>query len=246
MKKSEKISIIHRHYQNALSTIDLVNKIIGFVEDELDIETNKVMLADSWCSDDVNSIQYPARASEFLGPFKLGGLDGFPFVGATGMSAFANHVPHDGIALVLFGPHIGISTDGSLGTIHRIGQSEKTGCCGAAGAGLSKLASDQIVPGHITEIDYQMNVLEQIMLQQKNRILDAEFQIKEATAVVYEAIEKRILQLVEQTSFDCKYILLVGVILINGDPQIGSFSNPQYAKLIDSHTKEEQTILSLF
>jgi hypothetical protein len=39
------------------------------------------MLADSVCSDDLNIIQYPARTQEFLGPFKMGGLDGFPFIG---------------------------------------------------------------------------------------------------------------------------------------------------------------------
>jgi len=37
----------------------------------------------------LNAIEYPERAHEMLGPLKLGGLDGFPFAGLTGMSARA-------------------------------------------------------------------------------------------------------------------------------------------------------------
>ncbi|MFZ4107100.1 MAG: hypothetical protein ACOYK3_11960, partial [Flavobacterium sp.] len=67
MKKKDKLAIIQQHYPNASTTIDSVNKFIDFIEDVLDVEPSKVMMADSICSDDVNSIQYPARIQEFLG-----------------------------------------------------------------------------------------------------------------------------------------------------------------------------------
>ena len=95
MKKREKLALIRAHYPNAITTIDSVNRLIDFVEERLDLEPSQIMLADSICSDDVNSIQYPARATqEFLGPFKMGGLDGLPFTGLTGMGdrAFPNTV----------------------------------------------------------------------------------------------------------------------------------------------------------
>lgn len=112
MIKREKLEIIRKWYPNASTTIDAVNKIIDFVEDELELDPRQVMLADSLCSDDVNSIQYPARTQEFLGPFKMGGLDGFPFTGLTGMGAFASHVPDDGAVFIYYGPHIGITKNG--------------------------------------------------------------------------------------------------------------------------------------
>lgn len=56
MKKREKLNIIHKWYPKAMTTIDNVNKIIDFVEYDLDLEPRQVMLADSICSDDVNSI----------------------------------------------------------------------------------------------------------------------------------------------------------------------------------------------
>ena len=125
MKKREKLAIIHQHYPNATTTIDNVNTLIDFVENELDLETSQIMLADSICSDDVNSIQYPSRAHEFLGPFKMGGLNGFPFTGLTGMGAFASHVPDEGAVFVYYGPHIGVSKNGAIGEIHRVGQTKK-------------------------------------------------------------------------------------------------------------------------
>jgi len=90
------------------------------------------MLADSIWSDDVNSIQYPARALDSLGPFKMVGLDGLPFTGLTGMGAFASHVPDEDAVLIYYGPHIGITKDDKFVEIHCIGQTKNTGCCGAA------------------------------------------------------------------------------------------------------------------
>jgi Limiting CO2-inducible proteins B/C beta carbonyic anhydrases len=244
LKKHEKLNIIRQHYPNAITTIDSVNKLIDFVEDVLDIEPSHIMLADSICSDDVNSIQYPARAHEFLGPFKMGGLDGFPFTGLTGMGAFANHVPDEGAVFIYYGPHIGISKKGVLGEIHRFGQHQNTGCCGAAKGALKKLLDDAITEGHITEIDYQMNTIEQILLRQKARITNAELPLKEATEVIYEAIDERINELVSKTTYNCKYAILVGAILINSDSDMGSFTTTKRFDVIDLETKSRKSYLT--
>jgi DNA-dependent RNA polymerase auxiliary subunit epsilon len=246
MKKREKLAIIHQYYPNAMSTIDAVNQTIAYVEDILDLETKQIMMADSICSDDVNSIQYPARALEFLGPFKLGGLDGYPFAGLTGMSAYASHVPTDGAAFIYYGPHIGITTDGKIGEIQRMGQLMNSDCCGASKAGLEKLLNNQITVGTQSDLDYQMNTLEQILLKEKDRIIAAKIPIKEATEVLYEAIHKRIHELVAKTKFNCKYILLTGSILINSDKEIGSFTSAKNVELINMETGQKTDLLGIF
>lgn len=233
MKKREKLAIIRQYYPNAMSTIDSVNKLIDFVEDKLDMEPGHIMLADSICSDDVNSIQYPARAQEFLGPFKMGGLDGFPFTGLTGMSACASHIPDDGALYIYYGPHIGISKEGIIGEINRFGQTKNSACCGAAKGALSKLMNDSLVEGKLDDIDYQMNTIEQILLNQKDRILSSRLPIYEATEVIYEAIDKRINELVAQTQFNCKYVILMGAILINSDADMGSYTSTKRFDVIE-------------
>ncbi|MEI7586122.1 hypothetical protein [Runella sp.] len=240
MKKKEKLKIIQQHYPKASTTIDGVNQFIDFIENELDLEPAQVMLADSICSDDVNSIQYPARTQEFLGPFKMGGLDGFPFTGLTGMGAFASHVPDEGAVAIYYGPHIGITKNGTIGEIHRHGQSKNSGCCGAAKGALNKLINNLITPGNITELDYQMNTIEQIIFTQKDRILNAKIPIKEATEVLYEAIDQRIEELVAGTKYNCKYIVLFGAILINSDSDMGSFNETRKFDVINLKTGERK------
>ncbi|MES2480342.1 MAG: hypothetical protein V4561_14755 [Bacteroidota bacterium] len=233
MKKREKLAIIRQYYPNAMTTIDSVNKLIDFVEDKLDIEPAQVMIADSICSDDVNSIQYPARTTEFLGPFKMGGLDGFPFTGLTGMSACASHVPNDGALFIYYGPHIGISKEGIIGEINRFGQVNNSSCCGAARGALSKLLDNALIKGKMEDLDYQMNTIEQILLNENDRISNAPIPIYEATEVIYEAIDKRINELVSQTNFNCKYVILMGAILINSDSDMGSYTSTKRFDVID-------------
>lgn len=246
MLKKDKLELIRKYYPNALTTIDTVNKIIDFVEDELNLEPSRVMLADSICSDDVNSIQYPARAQEFLGPFKMGGLDGFPFTGLTGMGAFASHVPDNGAVFIFYGPHIGISKEGKIGEIHRSGQHKTSGCCGAAKGALNNLLNNTIEPGKVTEMDYQMNTIEQILLKQKDRIMNAETPLYETTEVIYEAIDQRIQELVSATKYNCKYVILMGAIMINSDTEIGSFSSAKRFDIINLQDGSRKKLLSLF
>lgn len=246
MLKQDKLEIIRKWYPNAITTIDSVNKTIDYFEEKLGLEPKQVMLADSICSDDVNSIQYPARALEFLGPFKMGGLDGFPFTGLTGMGAFASHVPDNGAVFIYYGPHIGITKEGVIGEIHRFGQHKNSGCCGAAKGALAKLLNNQITAGNITDIDYQMNTIEQILLAQNERILNAKTPLFEATEVIYEAIDKRINELVEKTNYNCKYVVLIGAVLINSDTDMGSFTHTKRFDVINLQTQERQSCINYF
>lgn len=246
MLKKDKLAIIHTYYPNAITIVDSVNKAIDFYEDVLELEPSKIMFADSICSDDVNSIQYPTRAQAFLGPFKMGGLNGFPFTGITGMKAFASHVPDDGAVLIYYGPHVGITKQGLIGEINRIGQQANSSCCGACKAAMLKLFNGKIIEGEISELDYQMNVLEQILYKQKNRITNASVPIYEATEVIYEAIDKRINELVELTNYNCKYVILVGAILINSDSDMGSFTSTKRFDIIDLNKNERRSVLKEF
>ncbi len=246
MRKREKLDIIRKYYPNAMTTIDSVNKLIDFIDDELDIDPKSVMLADSICSDDVNSIQYPSRALDLLGPFKMGGLDGFPFTGLTGMGAFASHVPDDGAVFNYYGPHIGITKTGIIGEINRHGQSKNSGCCGAAKGGLKKLMDNEILEGNISEIDYQMNHIEQILFRQKDRVLKSINPIYEATEIIYEAIDERINELVSKTKYNCKYVVLMGAILINSDTDMGSFTSTKRFDVIDLKTNERKSALNQY
>ncbi|WEK18589.1 MAG: hypothetical protein P0Y49_17505 [Candidatus Pedobacter colombiensis] len=219
----EYLNTVRKFYPTAKATEDAIDTLLDVVEKKLGLKAGQLMYADSICCDDVNIIQYPARAYEMLGPFKMGGLSGFPFAGITGMNAFANHVPESGAVVIFYAPHIGITEDGVLGEIHRIGQQTNSACCGAASAALSKLMKNEILQDDITALDYQMNAIEQIFLRNAARIKAEENPLFEATEVMYEAIEQRINILISRTNYPCKHIIIAGGIFINADQEMGSY-----------------------
>jgi hypothetical protein len=243
MSASDYLAIIRQHYPGAITTVESVDRLFDTLHRRYALTPHKIMLADSICSDDVNSIEYPPRAYEMLGPFKMGGLDGFPFTGLTGMGAFAAHVPNDGAVFVYHAPHIGIDKQGVAGQIMRDGQIKASGCCGACRAALAKLQRGEIKPGELSELDYQQNTIEQILLKQAGRINGAANALKEATEVMHEAITERIDLLASRTSYDARYLILIGGILINSDADVGSFTELRRALVKDLHTGQVDDIL---
>lgn len=234
---------IRRRYANAISTSQTVERLFALLARRVGLSPAQIMAADSICSDDLNTIEYPQRAYEMLGPFRLGGLNGFPFSGLTGMSAFAHHVPRDGAVFVFHAPHIGISKRGAVGESLRPGQLEPSACCGAARAALAKLLRGEIVAGELSELDYQQNTIEQLFLAQAERIRGAAEPILEATEVMYEAIAERIDLLAARTQYPSRYLILMGGILINGDHDVGSFCAPRRLLLIDEQLGDREDLL---
>jgi len=97
------------------------------------------ILGSSLCSDEIDStslslVQNLQRSLTLVkdgGVFNLGGLGGVPFVGKSGFGAFLSHVPTSGKVVILYGPHVGISNEGVVGKVERVGQSNPSGSCGA-------------------------------------------------------------------------------------------------------------------
>ncbi len=94
------------------------------------------LFGSSVCSDEINDTS-ESLVSDFVnklqvaGGFNLGGLGGLPFVGISGMGAFVHHCPDKGKIFIMFGPHVGVSNDGTVGKIERIGQKALSTSCGA-------------------------------------------------------------------------------------------------------------------
>lgn len=237
------LDTVRKWYPQALTSIETIDRLLDTIEKYLELKPGQLMHADSMCCDDVNAIQYPPRAYEMLGPFKMGGLNGYPFAGITGMNAFAHHVPEDGAVFIFYAPHIGITKDGVIGEISRIGQSANSACCGAAKGALSKLLNDEIIEGNISSLDFQMNTIEQIFLHSKDRIKNAANPVFEATEVMYEAIDERIEVLVGKTAYHCRYVILAGAVFINGDRDMGSFCQYKKFDYINLETGERKSLM---
>ncbi len=91
-----------------------------------------------------------------------------------------------------------------------------------------------------------MNTREQILFDKKERIFSAGEPLYEATEVIYEAIDNRIRELVTSTEFHCQYIILMGVIVINGDMDMGSFSATKRIEVINLYDRTRTHITPYF
>ena len=238
------LDVIRARYPDAISTNESVDRLLDLAQHRLGLAPRQITSADSICSDDLNSMEYPQRAFEMQGPFKMGGLNGFPFAGLTGMSAFAHHVPADGAVFVFYAPHIGVTREGGIGEILRPGQTVPSSCCGAAKAALGKLQRNEIKAGEISDLDYQQNTIEQILLAGRERILQAPEPMMEATEVMYEAIQQRIDALVARTQFPCLRVILMGAILINAGREAGSFLSSRRLVFLDPANGQREDLLA--
>ena len=227
---------VRQFFPVAVSSSDFVLNIYKNLAAH-NLAPEQIMLAHSICSDDVNSIEYPEEGRQMLGPFNLGGLNGYPFTGLTGMSAFAHHVSEEGAALIFYAPHIGVSNSGELGKIIRVGQHAESSCCGAAALALSRLQNDEITAGSKPADDYQQHCLQEFLLNQKERVISSESPIKEATEVILEESGLMIDRLVQQTGFTGKYLFIVGAVIINTDWHFGSFLEMRRFEEWDIQTK---------
>ena len=149
------------------------------------------------------------------GPFQLGGISGLPFTGVTGLKAFLSHVPTHGAAMILYGPHIGVSDEGQIGTVNRQNQFASSTCCGSLAAALNAIKQNQIPPTDYP-LDYQQARVIQHLSNYKDEILTSEVPLKKATELAYEAIHKKvhdILELVQDDLEDIRLYLLGGIVI---------------------------------
>ncbi len=209
---------IPKHFPDAIRITDLETRIItDLVERKLDLKST--IWATSFCSDEVNNMFSPFYdLFAGPGPFQLGGISGLPFAGITGMNAFLSHAPSHGAVLILYGPHIGISEDGSLGEVNRQNQFASSTCCGSLVSALDTL-KDNLQTSLDDPLDYQQARVIQHLHNHRNEILESDYPLKEATDFTYEAIQiklHKILDAVKPNLNDIK-LYLIGGVVVNTD-----------------------------
>mmetsp|Transcript_19929 Transcript_19929/g.42766 ORF Transcript_19929/g.42766 Transcript_19929/m.42766 type:complete len:364 (+) Transcript_19929:152-1243(+) len=140
-------SSLRKNFPGALSNSAIALRVAAALRDRGYTPTN-TLFGSSLCSDEINDTA-ESLVGDFQnklgveGVFNLGGLGGLPFVGISGMGAFTSHTPVDGKIFIVFGPHVGISNDGTVGKVERVGKDSVSTSCGAGiGAYKAIMATD--------------------------------------------------------------------------------------------------------
>jgi len=128
-------SSLRKNFPGVLSNSAIALRVASSLRNRGYTPTN-TLFGSSLCSDEINDTA-ESLVGDFQnklgveGVFNLGGLGGLPFVGTSGMGAFTSHTPVDGKIFIVFGPHVGISNDGTVGKIERVGKDSISTSCGA-------------------------------------------------------------------------------------------------------------------
>lgn len=167
---------LRKNFPGSLPNSALALRVSAALRDRGYTRTN-TLFGSSLCSDEINDTA-ESLVGDFLnklgveGVFNLGGLGGLPFVGISGMGAFTSHCPVDGKIFIVFGPHVGIADDGTVGKVERVGKNTVSTSCGAGiGAYKAIMASETVQEA--TESLSTRDFQEEYIIAQLSTRLDA-------------------------------------------------------------------------
>jgi hypothetical protein len=212
------------------------------------------LVATSLCCDEVNRPLEKELAKSYDEPFVMGGLAGFPFGGITSFGAMAHHIPDGGSCLVVYGPHVGIDSYGSVGTVNRRGRSKGGACCGSAAAALGKIRKGQMVPVKEGEpaipttdnLDAQQAYVDAQLAPYAQRLLAADDRNVELPYTLYEA-QKAMMDLIVAKGAGAMEgngnIALLGGIQINTPEGVSDYFLPLTFELRNNNGKIVQNLM---
>lgn len=216
--RSECFEALQKYFPGALpgAAVHLRSKTI--LEEKFAMNSSNSLLGTSFCPDEINNNEFdlPTLMRNYWGNvFPMGGIGGSPYVGETGFKAFSSHVSEDGNIVVVFGPHVGISEDGTVGAYQREGQSAMSTACGAVvGAYNACLAAggDPAIDEDI--YDMQMDEIKAEFAKQAKAISETENPMASSAYAAFYMVLDRIRKVVN-TNFGSGKLVLIGGIQVN-------------------------------
>lgn len=126
---------VEKYFPEALPTSDVAKKVQAALSQRKFTRVN-TLFGTSVCPDEINNkptTSLPGALqnamTDFSGVFHLGGLAGLPYMGLNGMKAFLSHCPTNGKVFIVYGPHVGVTDEGVVGRVERLGKASPSLAC---------------------------------------------------------------------------------------------------------------------
>jgi hypothetical protein len=150
---------------------------------------DNTVVATSTCPDELNTSVTDFEET-WGDAYQLGGLAGLPFVGASGVSSFLQHVDDDGNVFVIFASHVGVDEEGVVGQVNRDGMDQCTSACDSAVSAYMQLRAnaDYEPSGN----DYQQGVVTDLVRKDIDKLRLQENALVMLPHLVYEYIRDEI------------------------------------------------------
>lgn len=223
--------IVKSNFPDAFSNEQLATKVVEILA-EKGYSGSNTLLATSLCCDELARRLEDDFVKVYGNNFNLGGLSGFPFAGNTGFGAMSAHIPDEGYCLVIYGPHVGVSKDGTIGKVERDGIELVDNCCGSAIAASNYLQGitegGATITTKIQEFtDFQQGAVQELILPHGKRLTDAENRMLELPYALYESQDLLVRDVVGAGASGTKSgLALLGGIQINTGPDTPDYFHP--------------------
>merc|ERR1719487_773982 len=217
---------LHKYFPGSLPGIAVHSRSVKVLLEEHGCTPENTLFGVSCCPDEINwkKSGVTTQMTEHWGDFfPLGGITGAPFSGTTGFGAFSAHVPDDGNVIVLFAPHVGISSTGNIGTHLRDGQRRSSTSCGAVVGAYNCCLGGKHVDSQFDPTDMQMQWFKCKIAPHAERINGEENPMASLAHQSYEIVKEKLMKVVN-TNFGNGKLILIGGIMINmPEPHVDHF-----------------------
>ncbi|EEC51968.1 predicted protein [Phaeodactylum tricornutum CCAP 1055/1] len=181
------------------------------------------LVATSLCCDEVNRPLEDDLKAAFGENFNMGGLAGFAFGGVTSFGAMAAHIPDSGSCLVVYGPHVGVDSNGKVGTVERRGRAKGGSCCGSGVAASMYVnavrnGGEEAAPP-TDPLDAQQSYVGNMLLPYGERLENAEDPMVELPYALFDAQDELMQKIVAK---GCSNVAGNGKIALLGGIQINT------------------------
>ena len=240
---------IEKAFPGCISNKDLEDQVVDLLATK-GFTGENTLLATSLCCDELARRLEDDLVRIYGNNFNLGGLSGFPFGGNTAFGAMSAHIPDDGSCLIVYGPHVGIAKDGTIGKVERVGIKLVDNCCGSAIAASNYLSGITNGGAEITTklqqfTDFQQGAVQELILPHGKRLADAENRMLELPFALYDSQDVLMREIVYKGAGGGKkngYALLGG-IQINTAPDTMDYFLPLRFDLVNTKGEVTESLL---
>lgn len=221
-------SMLRSIFPEAINNRDFEYRVVAALADR-GFSAPNTLLSTSLCSDELAKRLADDFASIYGSNFNLGGLAGFPFAGNIGFQTMSGHIPDGGFCLLVYGPHVGVTQDGTVGKVERSGVALDAICCTSAITACNQATG--VSPG-MTEMDMftdlQQGAVQNLVTPLRERLQASEYPMVELPYAIYESQNQLVESIVTEGIGGVKEggIVLLGGVQINTGPNTVDYFHP--------------------
>ena len=163
----------------------------------------------------------------------------------------ASHIPAGGNCIIVYGPHVGIDSQGNIGTVERRGLSDGGACCGSGVAALKYVES--VHRGErkanklpVDPLDVQQGRVEDLLLPYADQLATAKDRMVELPFSLFQAQDKLMQEIVQRKRemlSNNGRIALLGGIQINTPDGVSDYFLPLRFDVVKSSGNEVVDLL---